>query len=190
MGDAYDVLFAASIIGNLDIIKEIFERYKNIDVNVSNDSDIAALHNAVAYNHIDVAEYLISKGAWINITDKNGKTPLHIATEIDEPEIAAFLLAHGAKVDVRDTDGWTPLHMAVIHKFYDMAKLLIRYHSKINVEDSNGYTPLDYAKDEQMISILTRGKRTSLGNKLPVDVIFEGKEQEDKNGKRFYTTSF
>ena len=160
--DAYDVLFAASTIGNLDIVKEIFERYKYvIDVNISDEMDNTPLHIAAIYNNVDVAEYLISKGAGIDLKNNHGKTPLHLAIQVDEIKISSFLLTHGAKVDIKDINGMTPLHMAVIRKFYDMAKLLIHHHANINIKNSKGKSPLDLAKnDEQMISILT-GKASS-----------------------------
>ena len=57
-----------------------------------------ALHGAVAYNHIDMARWLLEHGVARNIDALNyeSKTPLQVATGSSSAEMIALLRAHGA----------------------------------------------------------------------------------------------
>lgn len=155
LGDVYDLLFMASRIGNLEIVKKIFEQYKNIDVNIADEFDNSPLHEATKYNNVDVVEYLIiNEGAEVNAKNKDGRTALHVAIEENNFEIASLLILHGA-ICVKDNEGRTPIHLAVLNKRYNILNLFILAEYDIDIKDNKGMTPLDLAKnDERMISIL------------------------------------
>ena len=44
---------------------------------------------------IEVAEFLVEKGANVNAADDFGRTPLHVATSVDFPDMVRWLLQNG-----------------------------------------------------------------------------------------------
>ena len=61
---------------------------------------------------MEVAEFLLEKGADVNAQDKGGLISLHNASSYGHVDIAALLIRYNA--DVNATDRWlfTPLHEA------------------------------------------------------------------------------
>ena len=59
-------------------------------------------HAAASYGHLDLLEYLISKGGDINISDEDGDTPIFTVESVD---VARWMVEHGAKVDVQNNEG-------------------------------------------------------------------------------------
>ena len=64
-----------------------------IDQKEINDAFIAAC----IHNHLEIAEYLISKGADVNAKNNDGHTALMWASIYGYLEIAEYLKSHGAK---------------------------------------------------------------------------------------------
>lgn len=64
-----------------------------------------ALHFAADYGHVDIIEYLISKGANVNLKDKHGITPLLAAIYEEHTDCVKMLLKSGAKTDGKAPDG-------------------------------------------------------------------------------------
>ena len=55
---------------------------------------------------LEMAKFLISKGADVNATDKSGETPLHKVSE--DVSIAKLYLEHGADIEAENNDGKNP----------------------------------------------------------------------------------
>lgn len=77
-----------------------------------------ALHYAAGYNTIDVARWLIERGAYVGsiaeYPDKrDGGTPLHFAAENNATDAGRLLIDNGADLEVKGDDGRTPLYPAV-----------------------------------------------------------------------------
>lgn len=94
-----------------------------------------SLANAIIYNHKDVVETLLNKGAGVNETDEYGYTPLIEAAIANHTDIAELLLKNGAKVNETDVIGSTALHWAVENYNLPLCKLLLKHHA-----DPNAYT--------------------------------------------------
>ena len=132
------------------------------------------LFNAVMTNQLDVARYLIGKGADINARDHHENTPLHFIPNngkdmaslliqsganvniggsdgrkplhnTGSAEIAQVLLDHGATVDSRTKYGETPLHLAACHGVTDLMKTFIQSGADVNATMKGGDTPLHHA---------------------------------------------
>ncbi len=70
------------------------------------------LHAAVAGNHDEVVDLLITGGADVNTTYEQRTSPLHVAAQNGNALIARALLEAGASVNARQSDGKTPLAVA------------------------------------------------------------------------------
>src|SRR5712691_8096806 len=81
-------------------------------VNARNCFGITPLHLAVAYNDIEVVDYLLSRGAELHARTPTGQTVLHIAAIQGEAPIIRRLIEVVADVHAADRSGATPLHWA------------------------------------------------------------------------------
>jgi len=61
------------------------------------------LHAAIRRRRIEVAEWLIARGADTNAANEAGWTPRHLAVVNGEPELTRTLLLNGARADARTT---------------------------------------------------------------------------------------
>lgn len=101
-----------------------------------NTKNDAGMTPLMGNNNPDFVRLLIEKGADVNVKDVSGLTPLHMA---QNSGIAGFLIASGADVNARDEVGSTPLHIA---DTIDMVRLLIEKGADINAKNNYGETPL------------------------------------------------
>lgn len=114
---------AAVAQGNLAEVKKLVSN--GADVNKTDAVDgRGPLFTAVADTHLEVAKFLISKGAAINAQDRMGMTPLHAAVLANQLAMVALLLENKALTTIRDNDGLTPLEMALRAGNMEIAALL------------------------------------------------------------------
>jgi ankyrin repeat protein len=59
-------------------------------------------HAAASYGHLDVLDYLVSRGGDVNITDNDNDTPIYTVETI---EVAQWLIERGAVIDRRNNVG-------------------------------------------------------------------------------------
>ncbi|KAJ3403875.1 hypothetical protein CcCBS67573_g06458 [Chytriomyces confervae] len=108
-------------------------------------SQQAALHWAASGKHVNVAEYLIEKGADVNALDDADWTPLMIAVSVGSAPLVDFLLQNGADVNLQNENKQTPLFYAASKGWLDVCQLLISHGAKINVRDHLNQTALHRA---------------------------------------------
>lgn len=176
---AESALHAASLYGDLELVKYLIETMQ-MDVNYQWDDTLragtTALHMTAVGNHVDVASYLLERGADVHVRDKgattgSGLTPMHYAAAYGNLEMAMLLAANGADVDAVG-DGWgynywrriTPLQLAIEGAAnLELVEFLIkklgwfRKREKINRADGRGLTPLYRAvrsKNPEMVELL------------------------------------
>ena len=96
--------------GEVDAVARMLDDGLPVDIrDVGGDT---ALHNAAEYNHSDVAQILLLKGANPNKRDVNGRTPLHYAARFNSTDVIKLLLQHGANWDLCNNEGYTPGEIA------------------------------------------------------------------------------
>ncbi|ROI15531.1 Protein phosphatase 1 regulatory subunit 12A [Anabarilius grahami] len=130
------------------------------------------LHAAASCGYLDIAEYLISQGAYVGVVNSEGETPLDIAEEEAMEELlqneinrqgvdieaarkeeerimlrdARQWLNSGQINDVRHAkSGGTALHVAAAKGYTEVLKLLIQAGYDVNIKDYDGWTPLHAA---------------------------------------------
>jgi len=64
-----------------------------------------AMHWATTYGRVDIASFLLSKGAVLEARNSSGRTALSLAALWDQPEICSLLLSRGADLHAVDYDG-------------------------------------------------------------------------------------
>jgi hypothetical protein len=94
-------------------------------VEAVDDDGMTALHFVAATRAINIAEFLIAKGAKISPLNKTGWTPLHFAAHEGYTDMAKLLLSHGAHLGVKDNSGNTPLDIAREYKRGDLESYLL-----------------------------------------------------------------
>jgi len=81
------------------------------NVNIQGLDRYTPLHFAVNEKHLDVANFLLEKGANVNAETNALRTPLHIACENGHVEMIELLIESGADVNGQDNNGNTPGHI-------------------------------------------------------------------------------
>ena len=173
-------LHAAALYGNLELVKYLIETMQ-MDVNYKDTSFLSsgntALHMTAVGNHVDVASYLLERGADVHARDrvKNsrediGLTAMHYAAAYGNLEMAVFLAANGGDVNAvgygNGYNYWSrisTLQLAIEGKAnLELVKFLIKKlglfkKRKINRADGRGLTPLYRAirtKNVDMVELL------------------------------------
>ncbi len=88
-------------------------------------SDLTALHVAVAHKRQDVVMALLAAGRDSNATDSAGRTAVFVAAELGNAEILQLLIDAGGSVNAPSNVGRTPL-MAVVTAVDDDALQRLR----------------------------------------------------------------
>ncbi|KAL0570213.1 hypothetical protein V5O48_011750 [Marasmius crinis-equi] len=136
------------------------------------------MHAAASYGHLQVLEYLISKGGNVNITDSDGDTPLYT---VENVETARFLVDHGGIVDVVNQEGVSPIaHLA--EDFPSVSSFLESHPSHTpssdttNAPSQNPAQSSQYAQNlasEQLTSELLSSVQALVEQGIPQDQIEE-----------------
>ena len=83
------------------------------DLNAKDKADqLTALHWAAGRGRLNVARFLIEKGADINVRSGTEGTPLHEAVWRRRLEMIGFLVESGADINFANRDGDTPVDLA------------------------------------------------------------------------------
>ncbi|XP_048268533.1 poly [ADP-ribose] polymerase tankyrase isoform X2 [Bombus terrestris] len=104
-------LLDAAKKGNLARVQRLVTQ-DNINCRDAQGRNSTPLHLAAGYNNLDVAEFLLERGADVNAQDKGGLIPLHNASSYGHLDIAALLIKYNTVVNATDKWGFTPLHEA------------------------------------------------------------------------------
>ncbi|XP_064626190.1 transient receptor potential cation channel subfamily A member 1-like isoform X2 [Lineus longissimus] len=109
--------------------------------------EMTPLHHAALYDHVELCQYLIEKGADINAQDIEERTPLFLAAYKMAANVMCVLLARGADITIKDKLQRNFIHAAVIShcKLEALGKDISKYDELLNERDDNGCTPLHYA---------------------------------------------
>ena len=110
--DGWTALHLAAFFGQLDATARLLEAGASLAAVSRNSLTNTPLHAAVAGGHVEVALFLIARGADADAADAGRHTPLHIAAEAGYLPVVEALLARGADPHAVDVEDKTPLSRA------------------------------------------------------------------------------
>ncbi|OSD06312.1 ankyrin [Trametes coccinea BRFM310] len=97
-------IWVAAGDGDLERVRELIEVH-SMSPNVPDPNTYTPMHAAASYGHINILEYLVSRGGDVNVTDNDGDTPLYV---VENVETARWLVEHGATVNRQNDEGMSP----------------------------------------------------------------------------------
>lgn len=101
---------------------------------------------AIKHHHLEIAEYLIERGANVNSVNKTRQSILFNASYDNYIDGARLLLEHKVNVDYQDHRGWTALMVAAHRGHVEMVYLLLKDgRADTTLEDAYGKKAIDRA---------------------------------------------
>ncbi|XP_076866837.1 transient receptor potential cation channel subfamily A member 1b [Brachyhypopomus gauderio] len=182
--DKSTALHFACSQGAIDAVKVMLLPFKTVDeiINIRDAANQTPLHRAMLFDHVTLAEYLISKGADIDCTDNKGLSPLLLATTCSAWKTVSFLLTKGADLNLKDKTGRNFLHHVIFQPkgLRNLPENLLQnqeVRELMSEEDYEGCTPLHYA--------CKLGIHQSVQNMLGLNVSLSRKSREKKSALHF-----
>lgn len=136
----------AAAYGHENIVNWMLDN--GVTVDVRNRLGATPLFSAVHNKRLEIAHFLLDRGAAVNARVINGdnRTSLHEAAALGSVDLVQLLLDGGADINATTSDeNQTPLHWAEKVGQQKTADLLIQNGADITVRDKNGKTPLELA---------------------------------------------
>ena len=103
------------------------------------------LQFAVAHGHLDLARWLVSKGANVTASNFYGWQCIHEACYHGHSELASWLLQAGADLTALTLMGAQPLHLACFAGHVDMAQWCCAEGAQPHARDNDDGSALHYA---------------------------------------------
>ena len=138
-------VWRAAAYGNLEKLKQFLEEdnFEKIDAKDSN--GFRALQWAALNNRVQIAEYLLDRGAEVNACDDEKQTALHWAAVRGALPVAELLLRRRAKMHAQDCRGYTCAHVAAQYGHASMLyHFLMRWDLDVNCMDEDRRCPLHW----------------------------------------------
>jgi len=149
--DAPHPLNVVAKFGDLSDVEKILKRDIK-SINAQDDEGMTPLACAIVQEQMDVARFLLDKGANPEIPNKNGLTPLELAASRPQTNgllLCELLLAKGAQVNPTNKTDYriTPLDWAVSSDNIELVKLLLDHGADGKAKSDVGSTALHTAAD-------------------------------------------
>jgi uncharacterized protein len=138
----------AAALGNLARVRELIE--KNLaQTNSFSPDGFPVVALAAFLGHLEVVEYLVSRGADINAAATNGSgyNALTGAVTSGHAAVVQWLLEHGANANYRYSAGYSPLLTAAANGRLDIAKLLLAHGADPHATTTDGKSALALANE-------------------------------------------
>lgn len=134
----------AAAKGDLAKVKALLKKDAK-QVNADDRNNKEPLHWAAEKGHLELVEFLISKGADVNAKNVEDETPLHYSAGYGCKDIVKLLVSKGAAVNEKTKRGHTPLSYATMRNQVDIIKFLIANGADVTVTSQNGSTLLHHS---------------------------------------------
>jgi len=118
-------------------INNVYLGQTNLDTGFQSGDTL--LHIAAGNRRVEVAKFLVEKGARYTTND-HGWFPLHSAAYFKNPEVVEFFISKGANVNVRTKNGLTPLD-SVLSDNHPVVDILVAHGARRSSSSSTASTP-------------------------------------------------
>ena len=133
--------------GDIDVVRACLDRGADINLRRGSYCDNKTpLFVACQYDHLEVVEFLLARGASHQITGLSLLTPLHVACTSGHSRNLRRLLQVDTNVNC-DGSGTTPITVAASLGHVDVVRALLEHGADPNRVDNAGYTALVYMSD-------------------------------------------
>jgi len=138
----------AAAAGQLERVKQIVGQNPELAKSYSPDGFPVFALSAV-FGHLEVAEYLLGKGADVNAAATNGTgyNALTGAVASGHTAIVAWLLENGADPNYRYGAGYSPLLTAAANGHLGIVSILLASSADLHAKTSDGKTALSFAQE-------------------------------------------
>lgn len=109
------------------------------------DAGFTPLYQALTAGDMELAQWLVDRGAQVDAPIWTGATPLMAAAKEKCIDAMRWLRECGADIQAMDRDGKSALHHACEGGDFDVVELLLEWGSELEVRDGEGLTPLMHA---------------------------------------------
>lgn len=120
-------------------------------INIQNNKRQTVIHQTVINKDSDLLKEFLKHNPDINLQDENNLTPLAYANKMS---IFKLLLQNGANPNIKTTNGKELLFNQVINNDLETVYHLLEANANPNIIDDKGYVPLDYAKSNDIRTLL------------------------------------
>ena len=174
-------LYFAALHGFYDLVQHLIDRHPDQITHRGSMRYSPLVGALVLYNHVQVAELLVRRGAHVHI---RGDPPLchvinHSISDGGRVRVSAvqFLLKHGALVDAGDEKLMTPLHYAAQEGCPKVARMLLEHGADVGLQNDIGQVPLHLVsgltnKNEDERLVLARLLLTDSGADLNAQDVY------------------
>lgn len=145
-------LFDAVQTNDINLVKEILAKNPK-EINSRNYLYRTPLMHTTD-NSLEIAEYLISIGAFLNTQDSGGNSALMLASEQGYTKLVTLFLSHPVQVNSENKLGLSALHLATKNGHTKIVELLIQRRANINNPMPNGLPPIFEAVKKGYTAIL------------------------------------
>ena len=106
-------------------------------------------------NSLEIAEYLINTGAFLNTQDNSGNSALMLASEQGYTKLVTLFLTQPMQVNSENKLGFSALHLATKNGHTKIVELLIQNRADIDKTMPNGLPPIFEAVKKGYTAILS-----------------------------------
>ncbi len=157
-----DSLFYQAVIHG-DEESAVYYLQQGANINTIDETGAALLHRAALYSNINVAQWLLARGANVNMQVGQTKlTPLMLAAHQQDMPMCQFLIENGASISIKDKNGLTAADYAQNTGYIALAKYLRNpktklekpYLAELISDAATAFTNYNYAEAIKINKIL------------------------------------
>lgn len=134
--------------GYVEPARVIVEKYPGgVDLENHGSYGDTPLMRAAMMGHMEMARFLLERGANINAVNSYGTTALILAAAEGHSEMVKFLVQKGADINKKNDNGDTALIQAAYNGFRENVKILLEAGADASVIAGDGKTAADLAEE-------------------------------------------